>query len=150
MSQALWAYAEAGEHHSSFFTEVARTSLLQAEHPSFHARDIASIAWAFGALKFATPEISEALAYLGLITIRRQTPEGMSKTVWAMARLGHRDPELLDEAATYLTKRTPEFNNEDLVSAVWAMVTLGGVERRGYYHELAKLLRFRVPGFTTE
>lgn len=74
----------------------------------------------------------------------------MSKTVWAMARLGHRDPELLEEAATYLTRHTPEFSNEDIVSAVWAMVTLGAVSERGYYQELAKLLRFRVPGFTTE
>ena len=101
-------------------------------------------------MQVSTPEVCEALAYLGLITLRQQTPEGMSKTLWAMARLNHADPELLEEAATYLTRHTPQFNNEDLVSAVWAMVTLGAVQQRAYYHQLASLLRFRVPSFTSE
>ena len=48
--------------------------------------------------------------------------------MWALARLGHKDPELLEEAAVYLTNHTPAFANEDLVSAVWAMVSLGAVD----------------------
>ena len=138
VSQAMWAYAEAGHYHPDFFLEVSQTTLQQAESPKYHARDIASIAWAFGALQIASPEATEALAYLGLLTVRQQSPEGLSKTVWAMARLKYADVDFLDEVGEYMTKRALEFTNEDLVSAVWGMVSLGGVERKALFLKLAE------------
>lgn len=58
--------------------------------------------------------------------------------MWAMARLKHADVDFLDEVGEYMTKRALEFTNEDLVSAVWGMVSLGGVERKALFLKLAE------------
>jgi len=134
ISMVLYAYAKRGTIENKLFEACTRRLTFLCRFPTpdaqgrpvLSAADVATIAWAYGAMGHPGPaSLFELLAAQALEQVDSILPSGLCMVAWAFATLGHPCPALFAAVRGRLERGQQALGAERLCIILWALAVAG-------------------------
>lgn len=92
--------------------------------------------WAAATLRFYSPQLCSSVAAGVLAQLSTCPARDLCTVLWALATLGHAEPELYDAAAQQLSAQADQrqLSARDITSSAWALATAAAIAAAGDVH----------------